>query len=212
MKWIALLAAKLAVFAAVLYGLHALSQLNHRSVTAWTTQRHEDVGKPVARGRGVPFASEQRPVTAPRSCADQTWPKITPECITGQAQAARPAPVAPVQAAPDSGLPPDAPAAAPAALATAEPPDPPHTGSLPTAASEAIRKPAQARQASAAPPRESPRTARLRNRRLAAPPARVARWAAAPRPSFFYAQRRSPRMASMPWTNSNQNWRDGRPE
>jgi hypothetical protein len=183
MKWIALLAAKLAVFAAVLYGLHALSQLNHRSMTAWTTQRHEDVGKPVARGLGVPFTSEQRSVAVPPpSCADQTWPKITPNCITGHAQSVRPAPVAPVATAAVASIARDAPAPDMPSPIPGELAEPAHTGSLPTVASDAVRRPVQARQVSST--RESGRTARLRNRR-AAPPARAARWAAAPQPSFF---------------------------
>ena len=218
MKLIAL-AAKLAVLAAVLYGLHLVSLLNQRSVTAWTTQRHEDVGKPVAAGRGVPFAPEQRSATAPPSCADQTWPKITPACITGQAQPVRPAPsAAPVQAA--SVTTPAAPAAdigeampspEPATAAKRQVADPAHTGSLPAVAHERLGRNAHARKMSSTP-RETRRAVRLRDRRYAAPGVRTARWAASPRPPAFFAPRRPSRLAAMPWTNSNQNWRDGRPE
>ena len=208
MKWIALLAAKLAVFALIGYGLYVVSQLNRRSVTAWTTDSPDDVGKPVSRGRSVSFTSEPRRAASEPSCAAQTWPNITSACITGHVQPARPAPAA--NTAPAAAAPVTPPAAL-AARAQSEPAEPAHTGSLPTVASDRLDRAAPGRKI-ASTSREGGRTARIRNRAHAPPAARPIRWASRPRPLPFYAQRRPSRVASAPWSNPNQYWRDGRPE
>jgi hypothetical protein len=89
MKGITRLAAKLAVFAAVGYGLYFASQYSDgRSVAKWTTAVAPAVPEKEARGAPVRAVahSEQRTKAQPGSCASQTWPIITSECITGTAE------------------------------------------------------------------------------------------------------------------------------
>ena len=89
MKRITRMAAKLAVFAAVGYGLYFASQYSDgRSVAKWTTAVAPAVPEKEARGAPVRAVahSEQRTKAQPGSCASQTWPIITSECITGTAE------------------------------------------------------------------------------------------------------------------------------
>ena len=59
-----------------------------RSVSKWTSAEAPAVPQKEARPAPVRAAahSEQRTRAQPGSCASQTWPNITPECITGTAE------------------------------------------------------------------------------------------------------------------------------
>jgi hypothetical protein len=89
MKGITRLAAKLAVFAAVGYGLYFASHYSDgRSVSKWTAPVAPALPEKEAHPAPVRAVahSEQRTRAQPGSCASQTWPNITPECITGTAE------------------------------------------------------------------------------------------------------------------------------
>jgi hypothetical protein len=93
-------AAKLAVVAAALAGLYVASHYsNDRSVSNWTTSATSSEPKEShsSEPARVTSSSKQRLMAQPGSCESQTWPNISPECITGQAEPAkvaeRPAPV-----------------------------------------------------------------------------------------------------------------------
>jgi hypothetical protein len=99
MKATTRLAANLAVLAAAGYGLYFASQYSDgRSESKWTTAEAPAIPQKEARPAPVLAAahSEQRTRAQPGSCASQTWPNITPECITGTAEpvklTARPVP------------------------------------------------------------------------------------------------------------------------
>jgi hypothetical protein len=91
-------AATLVIIAAAGAGLYLASHYSDdRSVSNWTTpaassDANEDVSIRPARATS---SSQQRLMAEPGSCESQTWPNISPECITGQAEpakvAARPA-------------------------------------------------------------------------------------------------------------------------
>ena len=136
MQSLAGLAAKLAVIAAAGAGLYVAYQYTDvKGVPNWTTSAASSDSKAIGNEPARASSSERRLMAEPGSCASQTWPNISPECITGQAEPTkvteRPT-IAPEQ--PSSILLP------PTKLLGAVP-DPEVTGSLPATAGLAVRLP-----------------------------------------------------------------------
>ena len=74
------------------YGLVFASRYSDgRSVSKWTSAEAPAVSQREARPVpvGAVARTEQRTKAQPSFCASQTWPNITPECITGTAEPAK---------------------------------------------------------------------------------------------------------------------------
>jgi len=131
-----ILAAKLAVIAAAGAGLYVAYQYTDvKGVSNWTTSAASSDSKAIGNEPARASSSQQRLMAEPGSCGSQTWPKISPECITGQAEPAKVAErptIVPEQ--PSSTLLP------PTKLLGAVS-DPEVTASLPASAGLAVRQP-----------------------------------------------------------------------
>jgi len=131
-----ILAAKLVVIAAAGAGLYVAYQYTDvKGVSNWTTSAASSDSKAIGNEPARASSSKQRLMAEPGSCGSQTWPNISPECITGQAEPAKVAErptIVPEQ--PSSTLLP------PTKLLGAVP-DPEVTGSLPASAGLAVRQP-----------------------------------------------------------------------
>ena len=89
MKRLTRLAATLTVIAAAGYGLVFGSRYSDgRNVSKWTAAVAPPLAEKEARPGPVRAVthSERRKRAQPGSCASQTWPNITPECITDTAE------------------------------------------------------------------------------------------------------------------------------
>jgi hypothetical protein len=87
MQSLAGLAAKLAVIAAAGAGLYVAYQYTDvKGVPNWTTSAASSDSKAIGNEPARASSSERRLMAEPGSCASQTWPNISPECITGQAE------------------------------------------------------------------------------------------------------------------------------
>ncbi len=91
MHRIATLAANLALLTAAGAGLYLSSHyIDGRKVSNWTTSV---ASSPEANAKQQPTrgtnSSRQRLMAQPSSCDSQTWPNISPECITGRAEPAK---------------------------------------------------------------------------------------------------------------------------
>ena len=130
------LAAKLAVVAAAGAGLYVAYQYTDvKGVSNWTTSAASSDSKAIGNEPARASSSQQRLMAEPGSCGSQTWPNISPECITGQAEPAKVAErptIVPEQ--PSSTLLP------PTKLLGAVS-DPEVTASLPASAGLAVRQP-----------------------------------------------------------------------
>jgi hypothetical protein len=83
------LATKLAVIVAAGGGLYLASHYsNGRSVSNWSTSAVSSESKEplTTEPARASSSSQQRLRAEPGSCASQTWPNISPECMDGQAE------------------------------------------------------------------------------------------------------------------------------
>jgi len=85
--------AKLVVASIAAYALYAAAQsIERRTLSSWNSvSRIENVIKPIAGGRSSSsvLRAEQRGAVSASGCADQTWPNISPDCITGRVEPLR---------------------------------------------------------------------------------------------------------------------------
>jgi hypothetical protein len=92
MQTLASFAAKAALMAAAGAGLYVASNYSdHRAASNWTisaasSEPKEPAGSEPARATS---SSQHRLMAKPGSCASETWPHISPECITGEGEPAK---------------------------------------------------------------------------------------------------------------------------
>jgi hypothetical protein len=84
------LAAKLALMAAAGAGLYLSSDYsNDRTVSSWTTSAGRSPEATMSEPLRATSSSQRRLMAESGSCESQTWPNISPGCITGQAEPAK---------------------------------------------------------------------------------------------------------------------------
>jgi hypothetical protein len=91
MQSLASLAAKLVIVAATGAGLYLATRYSDdRSVSNWASPAGSSDSKEATWSEPVraTSSSQQRLMADSGSCKNQTWPNISPECITGQAEPA----------------------------------------------------------------------------------------------------------------------------
>jgi hypothetical protein len=133
--------AKCAALAAIPVGLLAMSEFSERkTLTSWAPAAMQERAKAVqnvaaskpAEPAAVAAKPEPPPAAADQRCADQVWPNISKECITGRVEPARKE--ARAVAGPEPRLTPILPVTAGASARSSTVTDPPTTGALPVVA------------------------------------------------------------------------------
>src|SRR4051794_32771362 len=86
MKWIGIVAANIALFAAIGYSVYWVALVNDRVVPSWATSQTEGATKPTP-GRSSSPTYEQRRAAA--ACAAETSPNLSAHCIVGVSEPLR---------------------------------------------------------------------------------------------------------------------------
>jgi hypothetical protein len=131
------LAAKILVIAAAGAGIYVASQYSDDRSSDWQMAAASSKDRISSEPARATTPSDQHLTDKPSSCASQTWPNISPECITGRAE--------PSKVAETTTIVPEQPSSIlirPTKLPEAVP-DPEITGSLPQPRELAARQPAR---------------------------------------------------------------------